>query len=178
MQEGEGGTNNIDNAIALCFDCHAEIHLYNNKHPRGRKYHPDELRGHKEQWLEICKKSPQIFTEHLEHAEGGPLSGIVTELEFNHIVSKISGCPFEVHQFQRGISDGIISLLDDRLRESIMSAYADIKIANHELERQSTLHPSDPVARENEPFLKQVFRVADQSLKKALDEIHTFLDHK
>jgi len=40
---------------------HAEIHSYNDKHPRGRKFRPEELHGHKEQWLEICEKQPEIF---------------------------------------------------------------------------------------------------------------------
>jgi len=28
---GQGGPDTIDNAIAVCFECHAEIHLYNPK---------------------------------------------------------------------------------------------------------------------------------------------------
>ena len=45
---GDGGSDKIENAIPLCFECHAEAHSYNNKHPRGRKYLPDELLLHKE----------------------------------------------------------------------------------------------------------------------------------
>ena len=100
----EKGSNNINNAIPLCFECHAEAHLYNDKHPRGRKYNSNELRRHKEQWLEICNKSTQVVTEPLEHADGGPLSSLITELEFNHRVSQIEGCPFETHEFKRTIS--------------------------------------------------------------------------
>ncbi len=51
----EGGSNTIDNAIPVCFECHAEIHSYNDKHPRGRKFLANELRVHKEQWLEILR---------------------------------------------------------------------------------------------------------------------------
>ena len=51
----EGGADTIDNAVPVCFECHAEIHSYNDMHPGGRKFRPAELRGHKEQWLEICR---------------------------------------------------------------------------------------------------------------------------
>lgn len=39
----------IDNAIPLCFDCHAAIGHYNDEHPRGKKYGPAELRSRREQ---------------------------------------------------------------------------------------------------------------------------------
>ncbi len=29
----DGGEDDIDNAIAVCFECHAEIYLYNDRHP-------------------------------------------------------------------------------------------------------------------------------------------------
>jgi hypothetical protein len=154
---------------------YAEVHLYNNKHPRGRKYHPDELRGHRKQWLEICRKYPSTFTEPLEYADGGPLSGLVTELEFNHMVSRIFGCPFETFQFQRAISEGILSLLDDNLRDSIMFAYTDIKIANQDLQRLARLHPTEVVYREKESVVRECFKVADKTLLKALEDIHNFL---
>jgi 5-methylcytosine-specific restriction endonuclease McrA len=58
---GEGGPDTMDNAIPVCFECHAEIHSYNDKHPRGRKFLADELRAHKEQWLKICETRPDVF---------------------------------------------------------------------------------------------------------------------
>ena len=57
----QGGPDTIDNAIPLCLECYAEVHLYNDKHPTGRKYHPDELKKHKEQWLKICRDAPQVL---------------------------------------------------------------------------------------------------------------------
>lgn len=46
----QGGTDSDDNAIALCFDCHADAGHYNPKHPRGNKFSPNELRLAKEVW--------------------------------------------------------------------------------------------------------------------------------
>jgi hypothetical protein len=79
----EGGTDHIENAIPLCFECHAEAHLYNDKHPRGRKYTSEELKMHKDNWIELCKKSPQLFVSAPKFIESGPLSSLITELEFN-----------------------------------------------------------------------------------------------
>lgn len=49
----EGGTDTIDNAIALCFDCHAAAGHYNDRHPKGSKFSPQELRKHKESWFKL-----------------------------------------------------------------------------------------------------------------------------
>lgn len=45
-----GGDDSPDNAIALCFDCHADAGHYNPKHPRGSKFSPDELLEARETW--------------------------------------------------------------------------------------------------------------------------------
>ncbi len=42
--QSDGGTDDIENAIALCFDCHADAGHYNKQHPRGTKFTPSELR--------------------------------------------------------------------------------------------------------------------------------------
>src|SRR5580704_6958047 len=60
-QRADGGSDEITNGIALCFDCHAEVHAYNPRHPRGRKFTPTELRAHREQWLRLCDAHPAIF---------------------------------------------------------------------------------------------------------------------
>jgi HNH endonuclease len=39
-QGSESEDDSIENAIPLCFECHAEVQLYNDSHPRGRKFHP------------------------------------------------------------------------------------------------------------------------------------------
>ena len=44
----EGG-NNIDNAIPVCYDCHAQIGMYNSRHPRGNKFRIKELKMRREQ---------------------------------------------------------------------------------------------------------------------------------
>src|SRR5579863_7120763 len=67
----DGGGDEIGNAIPVCFECHAEIHSYNDKHPRGRKFHPDELHAHKEQWLAICRERPEMLVSAIRNADVG-----------------------------------------------------------------------------------------------------------
>ena len=59
--EAAGGPNTLDNAIALCFDCHAAAGHYNAKHPRGTRFKPSELRRHRDKhWDDVA--SGRIFT--------------------------------------------------------------------------------------------------------------------
>ncbi len=51
VPEADGGTDDIDNGIPLCFDCHAEVESYNTRHPRGRKFTATELKRHREVWF-------------------------------------------------------------------------------------------------------------------------------
>ena len=46
--ESAGGGNGLDNAIPLCFDCHADVGHYNPDHPRGNRYSYAELRRHRD----------------------------------------------------------------------------------------------------------------------------------
>ncbi|MDO8545894.1 MAG: HNH endonuclease [Nitrospirales bacterium] len=53
---GKGGSDEEDNAIALCFDCHADAGHYNEHHPRGTKFSKDELRAARDAWHDIVKR--------------------------------------------------------------------------------------------------------------------------
>jgi HNH endonuclease len=54
MQKGQ---DTFENAIALCFDCHADAGHYFAGHPKGSKLSPNELIKHKEEWFEIVQKN-------------------------------------------------------------------------------------------------------------------------
>lgn len=51
--QAENGTDTFDNAIPLCFDCHAEVGQYNPKHPKGIKFTQAELIQHRDNWYSI-----------------------------------------------------------------------------------------------------------------------------
>src|SRR5437016_6450420 len=82
-----GGSDDIDNAIPVCFDCHAEIHSYNDQHPRGRKFLPAELRMHRDQWLEICRSNPATLLSPSSPSDVGPLQALIDEITFNMAVA-------------------------------------------------------------------------------------------
>jgi hypothetical protein len=72
VAESEGGSNNYDNAIPLCFDCHAEVRQYDPKHPKGIRFTKDELIQHRDNWYKkISQFSPQ--KEEFEMDEVSPI---------------------------------------------------------------------------------------------------------
>lgn len=134
-QQADSGNDSIGNAIPVCFECHAEIHLYNDRHPKGRKFQPEEVREHKKQWLKMCKERPEMFIMPLRKSDVGPLNALVDELKFNKEIKVNSGlgeigCRFETRQFDRVISEGYLSMLHDDLANCLMTTYRDIKKAN------------------------------------------------
>lgn len=58
IQEADGGLNTLDNSIVLCSECHCYAGHYNSRHPLGTKFSPNELRRHRDQWLDNCKRNP------------------------------------------------------------------------------------------------------------------------
>ena len=131
----DGGNNDIDNAIALCFECHTEVHSYNIDHPRGRKVRPNELRMHREQWLKICDERPEVILAAVRDGDVGPLQSLQDELEFNIAVAATSitvnrGALFQDSQFLRTIHEGMVSILNEELKKRIISAYVAVSRAN------------------------------------------------
>ncbi|MES2510845.1 MAG: HNH endonuclease [Pseudomonadota bacterium] len=53
IQEADDGPNTLENAITLCADCHTDAGHYNDRHPRGTKFRPDELRRARDRWHEL-----------------------------------------------------------------------------------------------------------------------------
>jgi hypothetical protein len=138
LPSAEGGTDDIDNAIAVCFECHAEIHSYNVNHPRGRKFRPDELREFKREWLRICKEHPEVLVNAPRKIDVGPLQSMIDELEFNSVavaqnIEFLKGsqgvtwprgdAALHDSQFREAIRQGAIAILNDELRKPICEAY-------------------------------------------------------
>lgn len=55
VPESKGGSNDEDNAIPLCFDCHAKVH-FNDSQPIGTKYKADELKKRRNQVYDECTR--------------------------------------------------------------------------------------------------------------------------
>lgn len=178
IPKSEGGSDAIENAITLCFECHTEVHLYNNKHPRGRKYTSKELKMHKEKWIEICQKSPELFIDAPRFTDGGALSGLIAELEFNYRISRLFNCPFETHQFQNAISDGILSLLDEELRDMIMDTYARLNLANRMIAKLERMSESSVEYKYTRPSVQNQCNEAGKIISDNLDKLRTFVASK
>jgi hypothetical protein len=58
LPQAEGGPDTLENAIALCFDCHTWAGHYNGKHPKGSRYAPDMLRAAKTSWYKLVAAGP------------------------------------------------------------------------------------------------------------------------
>lgn len=125
---GDGGTDDITNAIPVCFECHAEIHAYNNRHPRGRKFTASELRGHKEQWLQLCDQRPESLVCAHTDATVGPIQALIDEIDFNIAAAHAGasgalGHRLREEQFARAVASGSISVLAPDLKDVIITAY-------------------------------------------------------
>ena len=59
----KGGSDDFDNTITLCFDCHCNAGHYNPNHPKGSKYSPEELRLARDEWHNSLKKRPIVISE-------------------------------------------------------------------------------------------------------------------
>ncbi len=42
VDESKGGSNDEDNGIPVCLNCHTEIGSYNVEHPKGNKFRAEE----------------------------------------------------------------------------------------------------------------------------------------
>jgi hypothetical protein len=69
IPEAKGGANRFENAIVLCFDCHADAGHYNPNHPKGTKFSPTELVLARDEWHRIVRehKIPPEHGENLLH---------------------------------------------------------------------------------------------------------------
>ena len=131
-QKSESKGDSIENAIPLCFDCHAEVHMYNNDHPKGRRYSSEELKLYKDRWIKICESNSNPLVSDM-NPKNNILLSLMDELEFNKLIAKSRNyvsIPFETNQFHEAINSGIISFLRNDIKESIFTAYATLKETN------------------------------------------------
>jgi hypothetical protein len=88
VEAAQGGEDTFDNCIPLCFDCHAVVGHYNNKHPKGIKFSASELRTHRDRWY---SKAQAISSEN---------SSDNTELDvklFNKVCQTLGGSTKMLH---------------------------------------------------------------------------------
>lgn len=171
----EGGSDEIGNALPVCFECHAEIHSYNDQHPRGRKFRPKELRLHRDQWLALLEQRPEMLVRSRDREDVGPLQALVDELEFNLTVAMKReagevGCSFLITQFQRALTAGSISILTPRLKEVLLEVYRVLIRANEIIPHAAVGYPTSSVQR-----TPRLLEEAEKAICVAQDELMRFL---
>jgi hypothetical protein len=180
IPKDDQGTDDIENAIPVCFECHAEIHSYNERHPRGRKYTSEELKQHKEQWLRICKEKPATLIRTNIRSDVGPLQALIDELEFNSRVAEFVqpveiGCLFKMEQFSRAIEQGSIATMKDELKSSMLDAYVKMGNANQHISAALGHEYRSDSRAEDINHAQKVILIAKPKIKKAIDDLMSFL---
>ena len=139
------GSDEIENAIPVCLDCHAEIESRGNM---GRQFSQAELREHKRRWLEICREQPAaIISTNRASGPTGPLEALLGELDYNSILltgddHRNDYATLVVAQFDRATASNALSSLDTVLREKIYRTYKIITEIS-DLIRSRMAHPPD-----------------------------------
>lgn len=184
-QKADGGKNDIQNAIPLCFECHAEVALYNPKHPKGRKYTNGELLEHRKQWLDLCKKHPEILVNNPTNKDIGPLEGMLIELELNLRVAKLAEGPFpwdrignslRMLQYDRAISEGTFLLLSSELKDVINEAYISIGRINNFVTMLLNTRPEGTAYGEAKNNVITSLRSSTELIEKAFNSLKIFLN--
>lgn len=178
------GGDDIDNAIPLCFECHAEVGHYNPKHPKGKKYSIEELKLHREQWIDICKNSPQVFAA-VPERDVGPLESMLAELEYNLWVAELAegphpqeriGAPLKLTQYERAITEGSLMLLPDDVKAKVTEAYVAIGRAQAFNETRISVGPTGSAYRTAEDNLFVSLRNSVNTIKEALEKLKIYLN--
>lgn len=73
----DSGEDIFENAIPLCFDCHAIVRQYDPRHPKGIKFTEKELIMHRDSWYTKVKNGDdkteskeKAEVPHIEHQDG------------------------------------------------------------------------------------------------------------
>jgi len=184
-----GGSDDLDNAIPLCFECHAEVNHYNPKHPKGRKFTDEELTEHRKQWLAICKEHPEALISAPRNSDIGPLEGMLQELDFNNsVTSRMTdgssswqgniGSPLHDKEYTRAVEQGSMFLLTDDLRKAIMDAYSRVGQVNTFTRMYSNTRPEGNAFAEATNRLLAAFRIGHTDIQLAHSKLKDFLSPK
>lgn len=180
----KGGTDDIQNAIPLCFECHAEVNHYNPKHPKGRKFTEEELLEHKNQWIKICVTHPEAMIVAPRDTDIGPLEGMLLELEFNQTVldqitngswQESIGSSLHNREYMRAVEQGSLLLLQEDLRTTINKAYSGVNQINTFVRMYSNNEPEGNAFAEATNRLLAAYRKNSLSISNAYSALKIFL---
>ena len=117
----EGGDNTVENAIPLCFNCHADMKSYDHKHPKGTKYSEQELRNHRERWYGLVSNNWGSGNQDRMEQDIDTFSFILTKIPIKGSIYYLRGIVNSTGFY------GGISIENDRL-DQLTSIYFDFQL--------------------------------------------------
>jgi len=100
--KGDGGDDEFDNAIPLCFDCHADMTSYDHKHPKGTKYTEPELKRHRNDWYKKVAGSSGIVPQgEIVEADKKVYASLIEILPWNRTILFVREHNFAGFSFER-----------------------------------------------------------------------------
>jgi hypothetical protein len=139
----KGGDDSFDNAIALCFECHAWAGHYFSGHPKGIKYSPEQLRAARAEWYVRVQAGQVATTEMFAYARylicrdiqaaGDILKGNLDAFPEPHTLLPNN----EVGRYIQGLLISHLDQSSDRVFGESYKTIADYKTAHPEAKSSS-----------------------------------------
>ena len=100
----------------------------------------------------MCSKGGAFLASIPPRTDVGPIQALIDELEFNQAIAARAeevtqlgaSAHFSLVQFERCISEGILSLLQVELKQRLIAAYASMKRANSQMDTIPHARSGDP----------------------------------
>ena len=102
----------------------------------------------------MCAKGGAFLASIPSRTDVGPIQALIDELEFNQaiasraeeVVHVTTSAHFSLSQFERCVSEGVLSLLQPELKQRLIAAYAAMKRANSQIDAIPAARSGDPQA--------------------------------
>ena len=103
VQKADGGSNDFDNAIPLCLDCHAEMGKTDSRHPGRKAYSSRELKMHRDNWYKLVADNTPVQPDMDAEAFRQQYKQLRNEANYTlsfyaNIYTNYSGHPDEKHE--------------------------------------------------------------------------------
>lgn len=127
VQKTEGGQDNFENCIPLCFDCHADMRSYDHKHPKGTKYTSHELKRHRDNWYEKVRASPNpTYDQKSLELDKAVYVAILKPIPYNTVMRRIEEYDF-IEPFPVSIFEALDKFYDANKNPSNEFIDADLE---------------------------------------------------
>ena len=142
--EADGGKNTFENAIPLCFDCHAEVRQYDPKHPKGTKFTEKELIQQRDKWYEKVKNESVDNSKSNNPSQFGPLK-IYRQKGYENILLRRINTGSELLSFVQGVCAMEYGNDEPQTREEANNIGEFIQLINEIIDEEDLLEPANKI---------------------------------